>query len=343
MSNSTISGEVPMHAKARACADVALTKYWGKKDEVLRLPENGSISMGLDALVTTIDLQLHIDGTPSSLTINGKLQEAKLPRVANHVERIAQLAVQRGTLDGKTAKKVTATVRSHNSFPPSTGLSSSGSSMAALTLAATHALGLELSSKELSILARQASGTACRCMIGGFIEWLDGDTSETSYSIQLHAPDYWNIRDVIAIVDQSAKLVSSTEGHTAAQSSPFFQTRLQKLPAKMAAVRQALRDKDFAQLGELVEAEALEFHSILLTSQPSYIAWKPGTIDVMLAVQHMRREGTPAYFTINTGFNIHVLTLPEHQDVVQRHLRQLSTVQDVILSGVGGAPVLMHD
>jgi diphosphomevalonate decarboxylase len=231
-----------------------------------------------------------------------------------------------------------AKVVSQNTFPKGTGLSSSGSGFAALTMAAAKAAGLSLSTQELSILARQGSGTACRCVNGGFVEWLDGETSETSYSQTIFPAEYWDVRDVVVVVDEGKKRVSSTEGHQAAQSSPFYEARLVNIKQKLVAIKSALTSKDFKMLGELIEAEALEFHSILLTSQPPMIAWYPGTVEVMLAVQQLRTENIPAYFTINTGFNVHVLTLPEYQDQVQTRLEQLSLVKKTLLAKVGSAP-----
>jgi len=210
--------------------------------------------------------------------------------------------------------------------------------MAALTYAATKALGLELSEKELSILSRQASGTACRCACGGFVEWLDGDTSDTSYSQTIFTADHFDIRDVVAVVDEGKKKISSSEGHTTAQTSPFFKIRQENINSKLDAVRNALAVKDFSTLGKIVEAEALEFHSILLTSETPLILWYPGTLQVMQEVQKMREEGIECYFTINTGFNVHVLTLPKHEQKVQERLLTLDLVKKTVTAKVGKKP-----
>ena len=176
----------------KASSDIALVKYWGKKDEVLRLPENGSISIVLDGLDTITTVEFDESIFADSVQIQGDvidLSSREHRRVIKHLDRIRALA-------GVSLK---AKVVSENTFPRGTGLSSSGSGMAALTYAATKALGLELSEKELSILSRQASGTACRCACGGFVEWLDGDTSDTSYSHTVFNADYFDIRDVVAV------------------------------------------------------------------------------------------------------------------------------------------------
>lgn len=333
----------------KAFSDIALVKYWGKKDEVLRLPENGSVSIVLEGLTTTTtvefqdDLELDLVSIQSE-NISSESREYK--RVSKHLDRIRKIA----NIDAF------AKVVSTNSFPRSTGLSSSGSGMAALTYSALSAAKkyfdqqtpvqqalTDLSEKEISILARQASGTACRCSCGGFVEWRDSDTSEESYSKTIFSQDHWDIRDVIAIVDEGKKRFSSTKGHTTAQSSKFFEVRQMGMGKKIEDVKQSIADRDFTRLGSLVEAEALEFHSILLTSQPPLIAWYPGTLEVMLAVEKMRQDGIEAYYTINTGFNVHVLTLPEFEIEVQKRLVGLPLVKNTILAKVGQKPHEVED
>ncbi len=247
-----------------ASADIALVKYWAKKDAVLRLPENGSLSIILNGLDTTTTVAFQDEFESDSVTI-GSVELAaggvEAGRVSKQLDRVRKIV-------GVTTR---AKVVSHNSFPKGTGLSSSGSGMAALTVAAVNAIGLQLSQKELSILARQGSGTACRCICDGFVEWLDGDFSDTSYSQTIFPTNHWDIRDVIAVVSEDMKKVSSTEGHATAGSSPFFLVRQQRIAKKIDAVKEALAAKDFTALGSIVEAEALEFHTILLTSTPPLV------------------------------------------------------------------------
>ncbi len=312
----------------RASSDIALVKYWGKKDEVLRLPENGSISLILSGLDTVTTVEFSEKLTKDEVVIQGESEEGEAGRVVKHLDRIRALA----------NKKLFAKVVSHNTFPKGTGLSSSGSGFAALTIAATKAIGLELGEKELSILARQGSGTACRCVCGGIVEWKDGDSSETSYSESIFPPEYFDIRDIVAVVDEGKKQTPSTQGHATAGTSLFFKERQRLIGEKIETVRSAIREKDFDKLGETIEAEALEFHSILLTSRPPMVAWYPGTVEVILAVQAMRREGISAYFTINTGFNVHVLTTPEFEERVRAIIDSLPLVKKTIVAKVGEAP-----
>jgi diphosphomevalonate decarboxylase len=312
----------------RASPDVALIKYWGKKDPVLRLPENNSISMilkGLDAFTT---VEFRDDLIKDDIEIEGMQSERETTRVVEHLDlfrKIADLSVY-------------AKVKSKNNFPKSTGLSSSGSGFAALTYATAASLGLELSEKELSIIARRASGTACRCVCGGFVEWESGNSSESSYSQTIYPAGHWDLRDIVVILSRETKSVSSTEGHDLAGTSSFFAVRQGHIENKLSEIKKLIKERDFTPFGELVEAEALEFHSILFTSHPSIVAWYPGTIQVIHEIFRLRKEGIEAYFTINTGFNVHVLTSPENEKIVRERMKALSLVQDTLLAMPGEKP-----
>ncbi|MEN8253806.1 MAG: diphosphomevalonate decarboxylase [Patescibacteria group bacterium] len=317
----------------KASADIALVKYWGKKDEILRLPENGSISLILDGLDTITTIEFQEDLKKDDITIEGKSGNKETVRVAKHLNRIRKLA----------GKNIFAKVVSKNTFPKATGLSSSGSGFSALTFAATKALNLNLTEKELSILSRQGSGTACRCSCSGIVEWKDADSSEESYSETVFAADYWDIRDIVAVVDEGKKKISSTQGHTTAQSSKFFQLRQDGIKEKILKAKKYIKTKDFTKLGKLVESECLEFHSILITSNPALVLWYPGTMQVINEVENMRAEGIEAYYTINTGFNLHVLTLPEFEDEVEKRISSLSLVKKTINTKIGKGPEELVD
>src|SRR3989344_2976508 len=156
-----------MKETAIAPSNIAFTKYWGRKDELLRLPENGSVSMSLSNLLTTTTVEFSKDYEKDEVIINGKTpKDIEIERVVTHLDRVRKLA----------KINLKAKVSSNNNFPIAVGLSSAASGFAALTLAASKAAGLNLSEKELSILARQASGSACRSIPNGFVEWLDGNT-----------------------------------------------------------------------------------------------------------------------------------------------------------------------
>jgi diphosphomevalonate decarboxylase len=311
-----------MKATAVAPSNIAFIKYWGRKDEVLRLPENGSISINLSNLQTTTTVEFNPDFKKDLVIINNEKEVHEGSRVIKHLDRIRKLA--------KINYK--AKVVSKNNFPTGTGLSSSASGFAALTLAGTKAAGLSLSEKELSILARQGSGSACRSIPDGFVEWLDGNTNEASYAVSIFPPDYWDIVDVVAVVSINKKEVSTTEGQKLANSSPFFPVRLARIKDKIKLLKKYIQGKNFSLFGELVEQEALELHAIMITSTPSLIYWLPGTLKVMHAVKRWRQEGLQVYFTVNTGQDIHLICQKKDAEKVVNKAKEIPDVTQTIIN-----------
>lgn len=311
-----------MKTTAIAPSNIAFVKYWGKKDELLRLPENGSLSMNLSGLTTTTTVEFSPDFSDDVIEINGTPEPNEGSRAVLHLDRVRKLA----NINLK-AKVVTK-----NNFPTGTGLSSSASGFAALSVAAAKAAGLNLSERELSILARQGSGSSCRSIPDGFVEWLDGETSDTSYAVSLHPPEYWKIMDVVAVVSETRKDVPTSEGQKLASTSPFFQIRLGGIKAKLELAKKLIAERNFSEFGKLVEAEALEMHAVMLTSSPSLIYWTPGTLKIMKLTKKWRADGLPVYFTINTGQDIHLLCEPESVNALKEQLKLIPEVKEVIVN-----------
>lgn len=315
-----------MKATAIAPSNIAFIKYWGKKDEELKIPENGSISMNLSNLLTTTTVEFNPKFKKNEVVINGinfnnldprfHGDDIRYRRVVKHLDRVRKLA-------GIYLK---AKVVSVNNFPDGTGLSSSASGFAALTLAATKAANLDLNEKELSILARQGSGSACRSIPDGFVEWA-GEGAES-----LYPQDYWKINDVVAIISQEKKDVSSTEGQKFASSSPFFQTRLKNINEKIIRFKKALETKSFTEFGQMVEQEALELHAIMLTSTPSLIYWQPETVKLMKLVKKWRNEDLEVYFTVNTGQDIHLIVEENNAEKLVKKLKEIKEVKKIIIN-----------
>lgn len=310
---------------AIAPSNIAFTKYWGKKDEILRLPENGSVSMCLSNLLTTTTVEFQQGLNQDQILLNGEIEVGEDSRVIKHLDRIRKLA----GIDLK------AKVVSNNNFPVGTGLSSSAAGFAALSLAASKAAGLSLAEKDLSILARQGSGSACRSIPSGFVEWLDGDTSETSFAVQIFPPNYWDIVDVVTIVSQGKKDVPTTIGQQTAKSSPFMQARKAHMAEKNRIIKELIESKNFTSFGQLVESEALELHAIMITQTPPLIYWQPNTILMMKLVQKWRHEGLAAYFTINTGQDVHIITEQNNVDELTSRLKGIEEVRDIIVNTPG--------
>ncbi len=309
-------------ATAIAPSNIAFVKYWGLKDSVLRLPENGSISMNLSGLTTKTTVEFIKDLQIDDIVIDGKRDEKESARVSKHLDRVRLLA-------GISTK---AKVVSENSFPSSTGLSSSASGFAALTVAAAGAAGLSLSEKELSILARQGSGSACRSIPDGFVEWATGETSEVSFARSLFPSEHWDIVDLVALVSNEKKEISTSEGMSGSRTSPFFVARQAGMARKLDLVRAAIEEKDFVALGELAEAEALELHAIMLTSSPSLIYWTEGTLQLIKKIKQWRSGGLEVYFSLNTGQDVHVLCCSGDSERVRDLLSREEKVKEVIIN-----------
>jgi diphosphomevalonate decarboxylase len=311
-----------MRRTAKAPSNIAFIKYWGKKDEELKLPENGSLSMNLSNLYTVTTVKFSPNYFEDCVEIDGVREPNESSRAIKHLDRVRLLA----KIDLK-AKVVT-----RNNFPVGTGLSSSASGFAALSLAASKAAGLNLSERELSILARQGSGSACRSIPDGFVEWLDGNTSGTSYSVSLHSPKFWYICDVVAVVSKDKKDISSTEGQKLVATSEFFSVRKAHMNEKLKLAKKLLSEKNFAEFGELIEAEALELHAIMLTSRPSLIYWTPGTLTIMKMTKKWRDDGIEVYFTINTGQDIHLICRQKTVVSLERKLAKMNGIKKVIVN-----------
>ena len=323
-----------MKATAQAPSNIAFTKYWGKKDEVLRLPLHGSISMTQSNLLTTTTVEFSEKYEKDQVIINGgSVETGEAKRVIKHLDRIRKMA----NINLK-AKMV-----SNNNFPSGTGLAASASGFAALTLATCSAAGLKLSEKELSILARQGSGSACRSIPGGFVEWLDGNTSETSYAVQIFPANYWKIADVVVIVSTGKKDVSSSKGQENAFTSPFLPIRLSRMKKKNQLLKKIIKSRNFTKFGEVLEAEALEFHTITLTQTPPLIYWLPTTIMLMKLAQTWRKDGLEVYFTLDTGQDIHLLCEAKNVEKVKAKLKDIKEVKNIIVNGPGDGARLIQN
>lgn len=314
-------------ATAVANPNIAFVKFWGKADEALNLPANPSLSMNLAALTTVTTVEFRPGWPADRVTIDDRSAEGPaLVRVVAHLDRVRALA---GIEDR-------AQVASRNDFPAGTGLASSASAFAALTLAATRAIGLHLDEAALSRLARLGSGSACRSVPAGFVLW-EGKDDATSFARQVAPPGHWDLCDLVAIVTGQHKAVSSQEGHGLAPSSPLHAARLAAVPELLATIWAGIQQRDLAGMGPAMEADALAMHGVAMTSCPSLLYWLPATVAVIGAVRAWREEGLGVYFTLDAGPNVHCCCQAGDASEVERRLRAVPGVQDVIVSGPGDA------
>lgn len=328
-------------ATVSAPANIAFIKYWGARDLERAIPMNSSISMTLDHCVTrcTVEvLETQDGGDEVWLAESGGGFGTPDPefsqRVRDQLNHVRQWA-------GRTESVRVAT---RNSFPTAGGLASSASGFAALTLAAAAAFGKkDASVKELSLLARcSGSGSAARSVLGGYVEWPaprgNGGGDDDSYARPIAPADHWELRNLIAVVEIGPKTVSSIEGHRRAISSPYYEKRQELLPARLDKVRRAIKERDLAALGPVLEEEATDLHLIAMSSHPPIFYWSPGTIAVLRAVRELRQEGLAAWATMDAGANVHVICDVDSEDEVAERLEDLPAVGFVIRDGVGEGP-----
>jgi diphosphomevalonate decarboxylase len=319
-------------ATAIASPNIAFIKYWGNRDSQLRLPSNGSISMNLGGLFTRTQVSFDPSLTNDILWLNEQHQSgAMFDRVHQHLERVRHLA----------GIKMFAEVVSSNNFPMGTGIASSASAFASLTLAACAAAELELDQRQLSRLARIGSGSACRSIPGGFVEWQVGEDDQDSYAFSLAPADHWALADCVAITSQEHKSTGSTEGHALADTSPLQAARLAQVPRHLEQCRRAILERDFDQLAQIIEMDSNLMHAIIMTANPPTIYWEPATLQVMKSVNAWRNSGVPACFTIDAGPNVHVICDASVCDEIEYRLREIPGVKQVLRAFVGGPAELV--
>lgn len=323
-------------ATVRVGSNIAFIKYWGVADATLNIPLSNSISMTLaDAHTTTTVAWDEIGVLERDLfVLDGVTQSAERSR-----RLIRHLDILRG-LAGVTWR---AWVTSENNFPTASGIASSASGFAALTVAGCAALGLELDNTRLSAIARRSSGSASRSLFGGYVEWVQGSSDEDSVAVPLHGPEHWDLRDVVAVVSGEEKKLSSADGHLLAASSPLLDGRIAHVDGWLEEVRAAIAGRDMQRLGPIIELDALAMHAVMMTSAPSLLYWQPGTLEILHAVRRWRDEdGLPVYFTIDAGPNVHVICEAEHGPEVETRLAALGSVERVIASRPGPGPQLLN-
>ncbi|HNB51201.1 MAG TPA: diphosphomevalonate decarboxylase [Anaerolineales bacterium] len=319
-------------ATAIANPNLAFIKYWGNRDNLLRIPANGSISMNLAGLETKTHVRFDASLPADALTLNGKpATDVALARAKKMLDRVREMA-------GISAP---ADVMSENNFPTGTGIASSASAFAALAVASASAAGLALDEADLSRLARTGSGSACRSVPGGFVEWQAGSNHMDSFAFTIASPEYWTLVDCVTIISTEHKPTGSTEGHALADTSPLQAARLADASRRLDICRRAIRTRDFATFADIVELDSNMMHSVMMTSNPRLMYWQPASLAVMDAVQRWRAEGLPVCFTLDAGPNVHVLCEVAYQPQIEARLMELPGVLKVLSATPGGSARLI--
>ncbi|MBW3566443.1 MAG: diphosphomevalonate decarboxylase [Proteobacteria bacterium] len=324
--------QAPLQAECTARANIALIKYWGKRDRAkdggaaLNLPAVGSLSITLDALSTRTRVRFDDSLDRDVFRLNDR--EADTVRLTGFLDLFRVLAGQR----------TFAHVESDNNFPTGAGLASSASGFAALAAAAARALGIDVPDSALSALARQGSGSAARSIFGGFVEWHRGikEDGSDSFAEQLVPENHWPLRVVIAVTDEGPKSTGSTDGMTRTEfTSPYFDAWVEGQEHDLAEARAAVFGRDFEKLADVSEYSCLKMHASAMAARPGVMYWNGATIEAMNAVRTLRAKGVAVFFTIDAGPQLKAVCLPESEAAVRETLLAVDGVKRVIGSGLG--------
>jgi diphosphomevalonate decarboxylase len=315
---------------AIAHPNIALVKYWGKRDLRLNLPAVPSLSVTLDRFCTTTRVEL-IDAPGDEVHLNDRPADADTARKTSDF------------LDLLGADRPRCRVDSANNFPTAAGLASSSSGFAALALAGAAALGLpHLDRRELSIWARRGSGSASRSLWGGYVVWQMGTRPDgrDSHGVPLAPAAHWDLRVVVGVVSSAPKSVGSTAGmQRTVETCPLYPGFAKTADADLAEARQAVLDRDLERLGQVTERSTLKMHATMIATVPSVRYWKPSTVAAMDAIEELRRSGVGAWYTLDAGPNLKVICAPaDAPKVVQALVGYCERVETL---SVGGEPRLL--
>ena len=297
------TGSTTGAATAFAQPNIALVKYWGKRDERLVLPHSSSLSLTLDIFPTTTTVRLDPAAGTDAVTLGGE------PAAGEPRRRVVAFLDLVRDLAGRTEPAV---VDTRNTVPTGAGLASSASGFAALAVAGAAAYGLDLDATALSRLARRGSGSAARSILGGFAVWHAGEGTGAAGDLASYAePVPVSGLDpalVIALVDAGPKAVSSRAAmRRTVDTSPLYRAWADSSGADLPDMLAALRRGDLDAVGEIAERNALGMHATMLAARPAVRYLSPATLEVLDGVLQLRRDGVPAYATMDAGPNVKVL------------------------------------
>ena len=318
----TISNTFKGSCQWEAPSNIALVKYWGKKEN--QIPANPSISFTLSNCVTRTQMNYEFANKMSFIVlVDGVRNEKFEPKIATFLERIVPYC--------PFLNQLQLTIDTTNTFPHSSGIASSASGMAALSLCICDIekqlnpqfSGAEFTEKA-SFLARLGSGSACRSIFPTLASWgTHSDITKSSDTIATPFKDahpiFSNFQDTILLVDKGQKEVGSTEGHNLMFGHPFAEKRFEQAHQNLSKIKSILANGTIDEFIEMVESEALTLHAMMMTSMPYFILMKPNTLEIINKIWKFRTvKDVPVCFTLDAGANVHVL-YPENvrEEVLQ--------------------------
>lgn len=353
----------------RAPSNIALVKYMGKRDASSNLPENPSLSMTLDGLCSLAQIECRSSGDAGirwvpelplgTSSLSGfsaapqvpDLSEAGAAKVTRHVSRVQKAVSEIFPAFGLVARDVPASqswfVRTANTFPPASGIASSASSFAALTLVTAWAcaedpVDFEKRWKDsgdfraaLAQLSRLGSGSSCRSMDGPFVKWQDADVSVAKSAFHLPVP-VPALAHFVLVVSSRAKAVSSSDAHVQVKTSPLWNGRVERACARVQELERALAAGDLTAIAKIAWSESWEMHSLFHTCAEPFSYWQPGTMVALQELSVALRESSPPVVTLDAGPNVHVIVEASKSAEWETRLNRIATA-------IGGGAFLLKD
>lgn len=310
-------------------SNIALVKYWGKRDP--QLPENPSISFTLRNChtITTMSYEKKESNSFSfEIIFEGEEKPSFKPKIQQFFERIETYV--------PFIKEYHFVISSENSFPHSSGIASSASGMSALSMCLMQ-LEKELNPtisedyfyQKASFLARLGSGSACRSVKGALVVWgahAEIDGSSDLYGVPFSskvAPIFQEYQDTVLLVDKGEKQVSSTVGHDLMHNHPFAKNRFQQANENISKMKTILETGAISEFIALVESEALTLHAMMMTSHPYFILMKPKTLEIIQKIWNYRSaKNSNLCFTLDAGANVHLLYPKVEKVTVQDFIKK---------------------
>ncbi|MBU1118352.1 diphosphomevalonate decarboxylase [Patescibacteria group bacterium] len=326
---------------ARAFSNIALVKYWGKRDEEKMLPQNSSVSVTLSDMYATTTVEFSAGLTKHELMLNGESYfsgSSEYSKVESVLKRIKKTAST-----GLNAKVV-----SKNNFPTSAGFASSAAGLAALAVAASKAIDLSLSKKELSILARYGSGSASRSVLGGFVKWNRGekDDGSDSYATEVVSDTYWPEFRILAVsVSNLRKKIKSSDAmRRTVATSPYYTKWPKEAERDVQKIENAIKKRDIKSVGEIAERSAFSMHGLMMTAKPPILYFLPKTIELINVIAQLReKESVNAYVTIDAGPQVKILCLKKDIDYIKEKIAKINDIQKIFESRPGTGPQFLSD
>lgn len=308
--------------KAKAHANIALIKYWGKEDEDLIIPNNNSLSMTLENLYTETIVNFS-DSNKDLFYLDNNLQDEKeTAKISKYIDIFRKLV--------SSDKRVE--IHSFNHVPTAAGLASSASGFAALSAALNSLFELNYDKENLTKLARLGSGSASRSIYGGFVEWIKGKDHETSFAKKIDDGDF-DIAMIILVLNEEKKDISSRKAmKQTVETSPLYQSFVESSKKDIIAIKKAIKDRDIDEIGKIAEHNAMKMHATMLGSNPPIIYFKEKSIQAINKVKELRKMGFSVYYTMDAGPNVKLIVRKTEVDKI---IKELKEFDNIIISNIG--------